>query len=90
MQRGREEEQSLVEIEMETEEVEDTEMDMTIIEQGTLPKVSGWPEQQVYECLVTYELNPIQWRFEALLYLASIVKLNKRFLENMDDTRTVG
>ncbi len=77
VQRNREEEQSLVEIQMETEEVVDTEMDTTIIEQGTLPKASGSPEQQVYKRLVTYELNPIQWRFKALLYLASIVKVNR-------------
>ncbi len=44
VQRVREEQQSLVEIEMETEMV-DTDMDVTIVEQGTLPKVNGMPEQ---------------------------------------------
>ncbi len=85
-QRHREEEQSLVEIRMETDEI-DIEMDMTIVEQRTLPKAGGSTEQEVYEHLVAFELNAIQWRFEALFYLATIVKRNKEAQERGDETR---
>ncbi len=79
---------SIIEIMMEMDDV-DTEMDTTIIEQGVLPKVRGSIEQQVYDHLVTFELNPIQWRFEALSYLVSIVKVNRQVRERGEETRAV-
>ncbi len=81
---GEGKEESIVEITMEMEDV-DAKMDTTIVEQGTLPKARGWAEQQVYKRLVTFEMNPIQWRFEALSYLASIVEMNKQAHERGDE-----
>ncbi len=83
-----EDEPSTVEVMMEMEDVK-TEMDTTIAKQGTLPKVQGAAEKQVYECLVTFELNPIQWRYEALSYLTTIVRLNRQAHESGNEMRTV-
>ncbi len=46
VQQVQEEQASLVEIEMETEDVEDTEMDETVVEQGELPRANTAPEQR--------------------------------------------
>ncbi len=85
---GEGEEQSTVEITMETEDIE-TEMDTTIVEQGILPKVKGPAEQQVYERLLTLELNHIQWQYEALSYLTMIVRMNQQARESGGETRAV-
>ncbi len=83
-----EEELSTVEITMEMDEI-DTEMDTTIVEQGKLPKADQTLEEQVYERLVKYEMNNIQWRYEALSYLVSIIEVNKQARTSGDETRTV-
>ncbi len=79
----------MVEITMEMDEI-DTEMDMTIVDQRKLPKAGGSIEQRVYERLVNFEMNNIQWRYEALSYLVSIVKVNKEAHDRGDEARTVG
>ncbi len=54
-----------------------SEMDATIIEQGKLPAIAQTIEDRIYNCLVKFELNDIQWRYEALSYLTSILEVNE-------------
>ncbi len=58
------EEPSTVEIMMDT-----SEMDMTIVKQGRLPIAAETIEDKVYKRLVSFEMNDIQWRYDALSYL---------------------
>ncbi len=83
---GEGEQSSLVKVTMETEEI-DTEMDMTVIKQGILPEAPAQSlEVTIYECLVTFEPNDIQWQFEALSYLVSILETNKKARSSGDET----
>ncbi len=84
----KDEEPSRVKVTMETGD-DDTEMDTTIAEQGALPEACGRGEQQIYDRLVAFELNPIQWKFEALSYLATITGRNQRMREKGEETQTV-
>ncbi len=89
LQGNRGEEPSAVEITMEMDEI-DTKMDTTIVEQGKLPKADQTIEEQVYERLVKFEMNNIQWRYEALSYLVSILEVNQQARTTADETRTTG
>ncbi len=40
---------------------------------GQFPKVQTPEEERVYAHLGTVEMNQIQWRFEALTYLTSLI-----------------
>ncbi len=59
LQNERGEEQSTIEITMEMDEI-DTEMDTTIVEQGTLPNPAQTIEAKIYDRLVRFEVNDIQ------------------------------
>ncbi len=63
-----------------------SEMDSTIIEQGKLPAADQPVEDKVYKRLAKVELNDIQWRYEALSYLTSILQINKEACERGDKT----
>ncbi len=69
---GEDEAESTVEVMMETR---DEEMDMTIIEMGKLWEANGQAEQLVYERLQSLEQSSIQFKFEVLSYLDSIVRV---------------
>ncbi len=86
--RGEGEQAPLVEIMMDTEEI-DAEMDMTVVEQGILPEAPAQSiEATIYDHLVTFKLNNIQWRFEALTYLVLILETNQKACSSGDETRT--
>ncbi len=85
LQSERGEKPSAIEIMMETDEI-DTEMDMTIVEQGILLKPAQTIEANIYSRLVKYEANDIQWRFEARAYLITILEVNKQARASGDDT----
>ncbi len=67
------EEESRVEISMDTGETDYS----TVEEQGQLPKALSEGEEQAYSHLVMVELNQIQWKYEVLSYLDSLMKGNK-------------
>ncbi len=75
------EEQSTVDITMDT-----SEMNATIVEQGKLPTAAEMIEDKVYKRLVNYEMNDIQWRYEALSYLTSIFQINKQARDSGSET----
>ncbi len=60
---------------METEDIE-TEMDDTIVEQGELPTANSKAEERTYQRLKTYESTELQWKYEALLYLLTVIRVN--------------
>ncbi len=67
------EEESSVDITMDM-----TDLDYLIItEQGQLPVALQPVEEQVYAHLVMLEMNEIQWRYEALSHLTSIINGNQ-------------
>ncbi len=67
------EEESRVDITMDT-----SGLDYSVIEeQGQFPKVLTPEEEKVYAHLVMVEVNQIQWRYEALTYLSSLIARNK-------------
>ncbi len=81
------EEESRVEITMETSMMETSELDYsTVVEQGKLLAAVQPVEDKVYKCLVKLELNDIQWRYEALSYLTSILQVNKEAHNSGDET----
>ncbi len=80
------EEESRVNINMDT-----SDMDHSIVaEQGWLPKAITDVEEQVYHCLVLVEMNQIQWKYEALSYLTSIIKGNQEAWDQRTETRGPG
>ncbi len=83
-----EEEESRVEITMETDDIE-TEMDDTIIEQGVLPEANTKAEEQAYQRLKTCESTELQWRYEALLYLLTVIRVNDRMRATKKDSRRI-
>ncbi len=82
---GEGEEESTVDITMDT-----SEMDATIIEQGKLLEPAQMVEGRIYERLVRFEMNDIQWKFEALTYLISILQVNKWACDSGSKMRTPG
>ncbi len=67
------EEESLMEISMDM-----GEMDYTMVkEQGRFPKALSEGEEKAYSHLVMVEMNQIQWKYEVLMYLNSLIKGNK-------------
>ncbi len=82
------EEESRVEITMEMSAMEMSELDATIIEQGKLLAADQPVEDKVYKRLAKVELNDIQWRYEVLSYLTSIIQINKEVCKRGDNTRT--
>ncbi len=71
------EEESRVDISTDT-----GDMDYSVIaEQGQLPKALTDVEEQAYSRLVLVETNQIQWKYEALSYLTSIIKGNQEAWE---------
>ncbi len=57
-----------------------------VVEQGQLPEALSKVEEQAYSHLVMVEMNQIQWRYEALLYLTSIIKGNQEVQEQGHET----
>ncbi len=58
--------------------VDMADLDHSIIaEQGRLPEALTPVDEQVYCHLVLVEMNQIQWKYEALSYLTSIIKGNQ-------------
>ncbi len=58
--------------------METSALDYSVIEeQGQFPTVLTPEEERVYAHLVTVEVNQIQWRYEALTYLSSLIDGNK-------------
>ncbi len=60
------------------------------MEQGQLLDALQFVEEQVYSRLVSLETNDIQWRYEALSYLTSIIKGNQEAQEQGTETREQG
>ncbi len=80
------EEEYVVEISMDT-----GEMDYTIVEeQGQLLKALSEGEEQAYSRLVMVEMNQIQWKYEALSYLNSLIKGNKEAQQEGNEMRGPG
>ncbi len=76
------EEESRVDIMMDT-----SDMDCSIVaEQGQLPKAITAVEEQAYHHLVLVEMNQIQWKYEALSYLTSIIKGNQEAWDQGTET----
>ncbi len=75
-------EESRVEISMDTGDMDYS----VVVEQGQLPEALSEVEEQAYSCLVTVEMNQIQWKYEALSYLTSIIKGNQEVQERVDET----
>ncbi len=67
-----------------------SEMDSTIVEQGKLLAAAQPVEDKVYKRLAKLELNDIQWRYEALSYLTSILHVNQEAHNSRDETQMVG
>ncbi len=47
-------------------------------------------EEQAYTSLVLVEMNQIQWKYEALSYLTSIIKGNQEVWDQGTETRGPG
>ncbi len=76
------EEKSRVDITMDT-----TDLDYsTVTEQGRLPAAVQPVEEQVYSRLVSLEMNNIQWRYEGLSYMTSILKANQEARDQGNET----
>ncbi len=80
------EEESRVDITMDTSKLDY----LTVIEQGRLPAALQPVENQVYSHLVSLEMNEIQWRYEALSYMTSILKANQEACDQGNETRGPG
>ncbi len=67
-----------------------TDLDYSIVtEQGRHPEALQPVEEQAYSHLVSLEMNEIQWRYEALSYLTSILKVNQEARDQGTDTRDI-
>ncbi len=65
----------------------DITMDYSIVEeQGQFPKALSPEEEKVYSRLVSAEENHIQWRYEALTYLSSLITGNKKVQQEGEET----
>ncbi len=62
-------------------------LDYSIVEeQGQFPKAMAPEEEKVYAHLVSIEANQIQWRFEALTYLSSLITGNRSVQQEGEET----
>ncbi len=67
--------------------METSALDYSIVEeQGQFPKALSEEEERVYGHLVTVEMNQIQWKYEALTYLNSLIKGNRSTQQEGDET----
>ncbi len=63
-------------------------MEYSIIEeQGQFPKALSPEEERVYSHLVSIEANHIQWQYEALTYLSSLITGIKKVQQEGEETR---
>ncbi len=68
-----------------------SEMDyLTVVEQGQLLAAIQPVENQVYSRLVSLKMKEIQWRYEALFYLTSILKANQEVRDQGHEEREPG
>ncbi len=62
-------------------------LDYSVVdEQGQFPKALMSEEEKVYAHLVSIEANQIQWRYEALTYLSSLIAGNKSMQQEGEET----
>ncbi len=79
-------EESRVEISMDTGDMDYS----TIEEQGQLLKALSEGEEQAYSRLVTVEMNQIQWKYEVLSYLDSLIRVNKEVQQEGNEMQGLG
>ncbi len=71
--------------------METSTLDYSIVEeQGQFPKLLTPEEERVYAHLVSIEANQIQWRYEALTYLSSLIAGNKRAQQEGEEMQEPG